>query len=537
MIDFPFSSVYFTILLFIISIVFILYLLVYYFRHASFRCLILVSLLVALSISIKIYFNQSSFNGLEYEDAYIYAATARYYENNLDKAIEYRNFQTEMCTIGSLVDCEAESTYSGHLIGYPSIILLFSFCFPYAKDLSSIVSIVFSSFAAFFVFIYAFHLTKNTQASLTASVLLLFTPMALVFSRTSLSEIISSFYVLVLSLFFLKLQRKASFLTALGTLSISLMSILIKRENIISILLCLAFVVWSLFKQKKRTHALKMALTLSIPIIFYLLFLNIAETIHAEELDISGIAPFTLSYFYNLFPVLMKSLFTFSWFQFLPYFVILGALAILKFKKLENCYLLSVVIAYVLIYSSHYRSWSFILTGEVDKFEFLRYIYNILPLMCVLSSFGIAYLVNHINNKYHFNYFIYPIIFVIVVFGCLSAARVNETFVSFEKEIVDGALSVLSFDRIDENSILITDIPLIFQIHGPKDLYIYGLELLNEDKTQNYLKQDFEFKKIYLYISQHSFNYNIRYPAISNFLNNYKLNNVFPLKNFWQLSN
>ena len=73
---------------------------------------------ITLVALMKYPFDNRVFSGLEYEDAFICNAAARFNLYEKTTALPAEPFLTASCSDGSLIACNAYSIYSGHVIGY-----------------------------------------------------------------------------------------------------------------------------------------------------------------------------------------------------------------------------------------------------------------------------------------------------------------------------------------------------------------------------------------------------------------------------------
>ena len=286
--------------------------------------------MVAITLAglMKYPFGGSVFSGLEYEDAFIYNAAARFALNN-GAATTVQPFLTASCSNGSLVACNEYSTYAGHVIGYPSVIAGAAKVFVYDPQLANYVSFSASVICAVVLFIAALLISKSVAFSAIAVFIFDLLPFQNLFATASVVEPFSSLFVLLSLLSYLvcvhfrsqQMQRWRSILSWAGLFLVWWACILIKRENAIAIALLPAVTVALMLAERQPLRALIWRV---LPICciwmalawFYLAGIDVAATIRAEVPDVGGF-PFSIYFLPKLLPVFLATLFDWRLFFFL----------------------------------------------------------------------------------------------------------------------------------------------------------------------------------------------------------------------------
>ena len=212
------------------------------FRNAIFSDYKWVLIIITIAFLSNFPFNSKFFFGLEYEDSYIYNSYARLLLYN--KNFEIDPFLTQACCVGPLSNCQGFVTYSGHLIGFPSVIFLLFKLLGYSKYTICIFNFICSLFSILLIFLISKKFIPNKSFAFISGLLYAITPIMGVFHTSSLSETFSStFLLLVLLLYFSKIEltdkikSSDNFILWASLLSSLLFAVLIKRENLIMLFL------------------------------------------------------------------------------------------------------------------------------------------------------------------------------------------------------------------------------------------------------------------------------------------------------------
>jgi hypothetical protein len=193
---------------------------------------------------------------LEYEDAYVYNGFSRLLLYNQDFGVE--PFLTKGCMVGSLSNCLLLGTYSGHLIGFPSVVFLLFKLFGYHQHAICMVSFVSSLFSIVLVFLISTTLIGDRFFAFMSALVYSLTPIMSVFHASSLSETFSSTFVLLSLLAYLWNIKMGRGVSILGRVALwgflftaQLSAALIKRENLILLSLPLVTLAIGMFQGKE----------------------------------------------------------------------------------------------------------------------------------------------------------------------------------------------------------------------------------------------------------------------------------------------
>jgi len=452
-------------------------------------------LFLIVNLIFKFPLNLEFFHGLEYEDSYIYKATARFLFENNDAFYQLgRSYLTNSCIFGDLESCYQTGTYSGHLIGYPFIIAILHLISGYHPNTSNILSLLFSSVAIIPMFIIASLIEEKKGYGLACCFVFITIPIFNVFSSTSLVELTSNFYscyTLLLYFSYIHLSKEPLnsrisqyIINWILLFFIFGFTILIKRENIILLLILPIITILHIYlsKDEEESKIIKKQLIMMLPIIlililFYLINMDIINTVYAEEQEI-GQKPFSLSYILDLGPLFINSLFNLNWYLLYSVFFMLG---IVYFnRKSYIIYPFILFLAYLLLYTTHYRSYYYIKFGDVSNFDTTRYIMANISLYSLVSGIGIYYVIKYIfrhlsRSKYFFfatKAICYLLIILVAAMSLKLTYSIREMLIEEENSYrIDPVKNVLK-NFPDPETIFITSTPLLFQIYGEPNTQI-----------------------------------------------------------------
>ena len=459
-------------------------------------------IMVAITLAglMKYPFGGSVFSGLEYEDAFIYNAAARFALNN-GAATTVQPFLTASCSNGSLVTCNEYSTYSGHVIGYSAVIAGAARVFGYDPRLANYVSFVASVIGAGVLFIIALLVSSSVAYSAIAVFIFDLLPFHNLFATASVVEPFSSLFVTLSLLSYLvcvhfRSQHKPGWRSILSWAGLFLVwwaCILIKRENVIAIALLPGISVAFMLVEKRSLRAIAWSL---VPIFciwvalasFYLAGIDVAATLRAEVPDVGGF-PFSLFFLPKLLPMFLATLF--DWRQF---FVLSGLLPLALVHAIHRpdkphliWYPIALFFTYLLVYSLHYRSYYFIKTGEAVEFDTYRYLANLIPLYSLIAAAGLQYCWAAFKThlwQVHAR-FGKPLAVCVAGMALVFSAVQTSNLRAYYSEIEDSnrfnaVKSVLRFlEPIDHPYAIVTDDVLLYQIFGTGTEFLIDLRVLS----------------------------------------------------------
>ena len=438
------------------------------------------------------------FYGLEYEDSYVFTSCTRFLHFTSDWL--HDPFQTKTCIAGSIESCNSFATFGGHFITLSYLGFLITKITGYNNLI--ICSINFAS--SLLSIPILFKLSENIFRKKSVSYFVIFcytiAPAINCFHTSGLSETFSSFIILLSLLFYFKSSKNET-VFFIGYIIFTCFAICIKRENVILLFFpILDFFICKCYKQKFRVSSLQILFGY-VFFILLILFLHYQVNVFTlegnESLDI-GQSTFSIGNQINQFPTFIKCLLTFNYFTVLGYFLLIGLVLLLFLHKANHfvLYPFGLIVLYSILYTSHYRSYYAVKYNELVPFEYLRYITNIFPFIALFVGYWLDYLWKKCEPFFNPIFFLVP---TIIIIAYLSVA-VRLDFSKEEKyNRVDPVLNVINM--IDErNDIVLSDIPMVFQIMGKQYLQIYDFTGMNADKVKNLAYRKTLNKKANIYL-------------------------------------
>jgi hypothetical protein len=457
---------------------------------------------IAIAGLLKYPFDGQIFSGQEYEDAYIYNAAARFFLSNA-ALLPTQSFLTTSCSVGSLAACNEYSTYSGHVIGYSATIAGAGKLFGYQPELANFVSFYASILCAGLLFIAALLIGNSITYAIAAVLIFVLLPFQNLFATASVVEPFSSLFVTLSLLSYLQCvhNRSSKLLQWEIVLSWStlflvwLACILIKRENALSIAILPSITVMLILFERRSAEnwgwLTKPVLMFWILLaLFFLLVIDVAETIRAEVPDVGGF-PFSPLFLSKLLPFFLSTLFDFKLFLGLSVFVPIAVYAAIKRTSATKLIWYPIILfgMYLLIYSLHYRSYYFIRTGDVTEFDTYRYLSNLMPLYTLLLAGGIQYclvLFGFVHTQSHRARQVALVLFVgfAIIISWMQSSQLKTYFTKIEKnnrlDIVNAVLELTK--NVNQPYAILTDDVLLYQIWGDGTEFMIDLRSIDSDR-------------------------------------------------------
>ena len=451
------------------------------------------------------------FFGLEYEDSYIYTDAGRSLNYQYDWS--YQPLSVNSCVIGSISDCTSNSTYSGHLILFPLLISLGNHFLGYSPYNGLYCNFLLSFILILLVYkvvilVHPFEIMRTYIPLL----LLVSTPFINLFNTSGLAETISSIFVLsFIYTFFISLgnQFKLKSHSFWLSLFLLLIAIIIKRENILLIGLAPLSAAVSWIKNKKSRvngNFLIYIFTTVVILISIHFIIDFTQIENQEGKDI-GANTFSIANTLEILPLFLKSFFTIDYFGFTGLFLLIAISALFLGKYNEKLVIISILsLGYLLLYSSHYRSYYQVKYGHISIFETLRYSSNYFPLLCVLLS-GITFKIKGIGRY---------LIVILMMFYLPFCVYLNYTLRGYYyKQEVRVRLEPVyqTLKVINKADLLITDIPILFHLFANDRQIILDANFVTSSVIGSYSESNiYVLKKINDSINER------RYPTFNKLL-------------------
>ena len=458
----------------------------------------IIIVLILINILTKVPYKSNFFDGLEYEDSYIYKASARALYEGHYKISAINPYYPASCIYGSLKDCQMSAIFVTNFLGYPYLIYLGYSLFGYHINISNIISLLFSGISISFLFIVALLILNRFLYAFICCFIYLTIPIFNVYASTSLTEPLSNAYLILVMLLYLLFLNSASEkmrllpgdILGLAAITFStVFSILIKTANI-ALVFCLptAGLIFLASENKIKHKVWKNKFLISLlpfflTFLFSYLVLNFQIAIEINRKDI-GVNPFSFSHFKVLAPVFGLSFFNFRWYLVYTLFFLAGIIFGLKNKS--GLFPTVVFLCYFALYTFHYRSYYFTRGLPVAKDETLRYMTSIVSVYSLIVGLGIYYLFSFLGRakiiKSPGKIKKIVIAFLIIITSgtsILFTLKCREYFVEDEQNVrISPVLRTLEYLN-QKDDILITSEHILFQIYGNNDLKLVDLCSIN----------------------------------------------------------
>lgn len=355
--------------------------------------------IILLALTWRLPFEDHFFYGLEYEDSYIYPVAARYLAfNSLHAAPATSQLLTTVCAVGSWNSCRSPETSSGHFIGYPFMIAVAAKAFGYGLRTASSISLAASLITVVFVFLAGKLLDPNGISGLAGALIFSVTPALAIQGGSTYAEPVSNMLVVACLLICLYLLTcaggswSALIVPWLALTFTSLLAIVVKRENVLVVpVLLLVNVAITFGAPRTRPSRIAMLVTSSICAVLAFSQLRLLTVIRREQVEYS-VFPFSLGALRTVIPVFLKGYLSWNWYCGTAALVLVAVLISAKSNR-RFFYVIVLFASYLLLYSSHVRSYYQLHGGTVTEPETLRYSMNVAGLWSIMAGLGFSTLV------------------------------------------------------------------------------------------------------------------------------------------------
>ncbi|TDY12304.1 hypothetical protein [Meridianimaribacter flavus] len=331
------------------------------------------------------------FYGFEYEDSFISSHVSS--QENLIPFI--KEFRTQGCESRVNGKCISVSSYTGHYVSYSA------YLFTVAKIFDVQNQYLIHKFGNALLFGLCFLLIFVLYKDNLLGITLMFSfisclPVVYVLN----SGLIENLSFCVALIFILSLHQhilKRNKLWLWVSFALLLLLVVVKRENLIYLSTLILINPKSLAR--------------NLGFLFFIFCLILSQYIinpfYTEGLEANylGRSTFSIDYFIFQFPTYLVSFFRFDGFFILLIFILLS-----KKPSKNSLILISIWLAFIILYSFHYRGQYAIEAGKITHFESFRYMFNTLPLLIGYMIFGKK------NNNQIFKNIVYPLTLIMCLF-------------------------------------------------------------------------------------------------------------------------
>jgi len=438
------------------------------------------------------------FLGLEYEDAYVWSANALF----LDKYQGFgrENFITSSCLFGSVDHCIYSGSFSSHSILFPTILWGISKITGFSPFAVSWTNLFFSILVIGRLYKVSLLLFRNRIYACVTVLILVTTPIISVFHTTGFVETFSSYVLLSCLHYYLAYDQADSKRWPQLTLFIAsfVIAVFTKRENLLLVVIPFIGLLVRLIQKRphKAGRLFAEAVALTVISIIYLATTGILLTEIREAADIGG-PTFSVSYVLRLAPSLFEALSNFNWFSLCSVFIFVGfLLAVSCLRRVPMLLYPGILsLSYLVVYLLHYRSYYFVTFGDVTSTEWLRYLTNVYPILCLMGGYTL-YMLSQIRLTR--NWLMPLLALVLVAVQVWKVPELQRQLYQEESEIritpVTETLELIG----QKGELIITDKPLLFQIFGGPHLELLDVYSIKSEIGSHPMKEFLiKYDKIY----------------------------------------
>ena len=463
-------------------------------RQTSWALLLIASAAFVLRIS-----PTNTFYGLEYEDAYVYAAASR--AAGLSTAAASTSGLT-VCSVGSLRDCEETEAFPGHLPAFPVLLRVVQAAVPYSPRLAPTVAAVLGAVATLFIWWATWVISRSVWAAAVASLLFAFTPTLALYGGSATSEAASSVPIAA-AIGATAATRRAESTAAWWkwqtlALCAALLAAYTRRENavLIAVLPICVLSVWP--HQMPRKHRFAAAL---VWIVFAAFVIPVLWSSLVSEVGEYGTVSFGMLRFLDTLPTVIGALFDGKWFGLLTAGACVGAVVsirefrqrVVRFDAGLSLALVMVAAALVASYASHVRSTYQLMGVVVTEFDFLRYLSNVGVFLCILAALPASAAAVQRHRR--------VVAGALVVYLGVSttlAWRLRNDLIrdEWEARTAPALAAINASAELGQKYPIVTLEPLVVQVYGSPSVKVIAMPLLTADRLQAlggqvlYIRQD-----------------------------------------------
>ena len=235
----------------------------------------------------------------------------------------------------------------------------------------------------------------------------------------------------------------------------------------------------------------KKILPYCIIVLIYLIFVQNIFNIEATESKDIQSATFSINYMKVLLPLFLKALLSINYFSITVYlFIVVTAFYFFSTRK-DSKKLLSLMIlflAYIALYTFHYRGFYFVTYGKVSIFESFRYLNNCYVIIPVSIALSMKWICSKVSMRVLSSF-----LGVLLVFSIVQTYILRTNLSEKEQENrwkdVKTVLSFIGDDNDNDKKVLISEDILLYQNECSPSFAVLDIRLINEVKVDKSIKK------------------------------------------------
>lgn len=454
-------------------------------------------LLTVITVGWRVPWHGAFFHGLEYEDSYIYTVAGRQIAEHVRPPADSSAppFSFQVCAVGSISDCDLWEPFPEHVIGYPYVIGLASRALGYTPAIGSLINLATAAASVVLVFLIALLMTDDALVAMLCGLTFAAVPVFAVYGLETSAEPFSCFCILLALWFFIRMRVAA----AVGRVSAGirwcaytsalLFSMTVKREDALLALLLPLLMLIPSAKGEVRSRRLwrwfitassLLAILLSWRMQLWATSQNEQVLLHQFPLTPLRLLHFTIS-FISSFAVM-------KWYGGTFVAVLGGAIVAIRRKSAALIPLL-LLIAFILVYATHVRSYYEMASGRVSPESALRFSMNLMGLWSLMAGLGAGWFIRVLQglkllrSRVHLQR--YALTAVTSALLCVSGAAVYR----LRRDVVEDetnsrvmpamVAAEATEDKGADLAYILTMDPLVIQMYEGKNVRVVDLESID----------------------------------------------------------
>jgi hypothetical protein len=279
-------------------------------------------------------------------------------------------------------------------------------------------------------------------------------------------------------------------------------AIAVKRENVL--LVPVAVLIGLIFNLERGPHGRARVVKLlglvsaTVCVWFAAVELRLVTVVRKETVEYATF-PFSVAVLRTMLPLFLRSYVSLSWYLGGSILVAAGLIAAVRTRR-GGIYAMFVFIAYLLLYSSHVRSYYQLESGSVNQFDTLRYSMNLAGVWSILAGLGFAYCASILEKRSFGAWFqrwsgrtVWVLVGAYALSSWMLTSRWKEDMVSTELAVriepTESALEIVD-DLGTQNTFVITLEPLLVHMLCRQPVNVIGFPYLTRPLVQDLLRDN-----------------------------------------------
>jgi hypothetical protein len=458
------------------------------------------------------------FHGLEYEDSYIYTVAGRQMAEHVGPASIAVDspYSINACEVGSLKACQQWESFPEHLIGYPYVISIVSRVLGYSPSVGSFINLLASCITGLLVFCIALLISDDPNVASLGGAIFAITPVFAVYGLETSAEPFSNVCMALVVWLYLRLcdgdqlKRRGQIVTWIAYSAALLFAQTIKRENILLAAIMPIMLPFMLraakLARRERYTAGALVIVTSVLAVILSVKMHLLQT-SSNETELVRQFPMTPRHLATFVIGFLRSFLVVEWYGGTAFAVVVGA--IIAFVRRSRALLpLVLLIAYILLYASHIRSYYEMKSGIVEPLAALRFSMNFMALWAIVAGLGIGSIATSISKSRIWNRYQRLSTWctvtgaaVTLVVAFIATIRLREYAVEDETTSrLAPALSAMHFASPGggQSDFVVTMEPLVVQMYADPATQIVDLESLPPDALRALMSESADSHLIFL---------------------------------------